>query len=267
MELVEAKVVDRAIVVTVAAGTLAESFSLYAPFHNASLTSYGPSHLGPSLPPSSVRLTLLLQKMRSRLIYKDSSFFIMSTFAVLKVGMPISTRIIASVPYVSKNGVSSLLDLIIVRTSFVITYLLALRRMALAFLFSSGRISFMRWAKLVYAILLSVSTFLLSPLGTYLIENSLNVLDASVEDIMNLLRLEGPLANAHGMSDLHHDIEQLKVPIHMSEDHVVLRETSLSFALSVSHSRVEQIRANIAAERSELASLFHMACFVAPVDE
>nr|GEX57007.1 reverse transcriptase domain-containing protein [Tanacetum cinerariifolium] len=34
---------------------------------------------------------------------------------VLKVGMPISTGITASVPYVSENGVSSLLDLIIVR--------------------------------------------------------------------------------------------------------------------------------------------------------
>nr|GEV11557.1 hypothetical protein [Tanacetum cinerariifolium] len=38
--------------------------------------------------------------------------------------------------------------------------------------------------------------------------------DASVEDIMNLLRLEGPLIDAPGMGDLQHDIEQLKVPIH-----------------------------------------------------
>nr|GEU55434.1 methyl-CpG-binding domain-containing protein 9-like [Tanacetum cinerariifolium] len=76
--------------------------------------------------------------------------------------------------------------------------------------------------------------------------------DANVEDIMNLLRLEGPLADAPGMGDLQHDIEQLKVPIHMSEDQVVLGETSLSFSLSVSHSRVEQIRANIAAKRQYL---------------
>ncbi|GJW88587.1 hypothetical protein Tco_0163927 [Tanacetum coccineum] len=72
--------------------------------------------------------------------------------------------------------------------------------------------------------------------------------DASVEGIMNLLCLEGPLADAPSMGDLQPDIEQLKVPIHRSEDQVVLGETSLSFALSVSHSRVEQIRANIAAE-------------------
>nr|GFB72666.1 hypothetical protein [Tanacetum cinerariifolium] len=34
--------------------------------------------------------------------------------------------------------------------------------------------------------------------------------DASVEDIMNLLHLEGPLADAPGMGDLQPDIEQLK---------------------------------------------------------
>nr|GEV41152.1 hypothetical protein [Tanacetum cinerariifolium] len=55
------------------------SLSLYAPLPNSSVTSYGPSYL------------------------------------VLKVGMPISTRITVYVPYVSENGVSPLLDLIIVR--------------------------------------------------------------------------------------------------------------------------------------------------------
>nr|GFB55649.1 reverse transcriptase domain-containing protein [Tanacetum cinerariifolium] len=52
---------------------------------------------------------------RSRLIFKASSFFIMSTSAVLKIGMPISIGTTAYVSYVSENGVSSLLDLIIVR--------------------------------------------------------------------------------------------------------------------------------------------------------
>nr|GEW03913.1 transposase (putative), gypsy type [Tanacetum cinerariifolium] len=66
-----------------------------------------------------------------------------------------------------------------------------------------------------------------------------------------------PLADAPGMGDLQPDIEQLKVPIHISEDQVVLGETSLSFALSVSHSRVEQIRANIAAERSALLDIWN----------
>ncbi|GJX66417.1 hypothetical protein Tco_0300760 [Tanacetum coccineum] len=38
--------------------------------------------------------------------------------------------------------------------------------------------------------------------------------DASIEDVMNLLRLESPLADAPSMDSLQHDIEQLKVPIH-----------------------------------------------------
>ncbi|GJY74498.1 hypothetical protein Tco_0478929 [Tanacetum coccineum] len=61
--------------------------------------------------------------------------------------------------------------------------------------------------------------------------------DASVEDIMNLLLLESPLKDALGMSNLQPNVEQLMLPIHRSEDQVVLGETSLSFALSVSHSR------------------------------
>nr|GEX30266.1 hypothetical protein [Tanacetum cinerariifolium] len=80
--------------------------------------------------------------------------------------------------------------------------------------------------------------------------------DASVEDIINLLCLEGPLADAPGMTDLQPDVEQLRVPIHMSEDQVVLGESSLSFSLSISHSRVEQISANITAERSALMDVW-----------
>nr|GEU44378.1 uncharacterized mitochondrial protein AtMg00810-like [Tanacetum cinerariifolium] len=75
------------------------SLSLYAPFPKDSVTSYGPSHLGPSLPPSSAWLVSLF---RSKLIPKASSFFIMSTSSVLKVGMPISTGITASVLYTNK---------------------------------------------------------------------------------------------------------------------------------------------------------------------
>nr|GEW79822.1 hypothetical protein [Tanacetum cinerariifolium] len=65
-----------------------------------------------------------------------------------------------------------------------------------------------------------------------------------------------PFADAPGMGDLQPDIEQLKVPIHMTKDQVVFWETSLSFSLSVSHSRVEQIRANIVAERSSLLDVW-----------
>ncbi|GJR91667.1 hypothetical protein Tco_0215678 [Tanacetum coccineum] len=52
----------------------------------------------------------------SKLIPKSSLFLIISTSAVLKVGMLISTGITSSVPYVNENGVSPLLDLIIVRS-------------------------------------------------------------------------------------------------------------------------------------------------------
>ncbi|GJX79869.1 hypothetical protein Tco_0328018 [Tanacetum coccineum] len=73
--------------------------------------------------------------------------------------------------------------------------------------------------------------------------------------------------------DLQPDIEQLRVPIHRSEDQVVLGETSLSFALSVSHSHVERIRANIAAERvpvatvttTALSTTFSSACSISPI--
>ncbi|GJX33308.1 hypothetical protein Tco_0243163 [Tanacetum coccineum] len=80
--------------------------------------------------------------------------------------------------------------------------------------------------------------------------------DASIEDVMNLLRLESPFADAPGMDSLQPDIEQLKVTIYRSEDQVVLGETSLSFALSVSHSCVERIRENITAERSALLGVW-----------
>ncbi|GJR82768.1 hypothetical protein Tco_0153553 [Tanacetum coccineum] len=46
------------------------------------------------------------------------------------------------------------------------------------------------------------------------------------------------------------------VPIHRSEDQAVLGSTSLSFALSVSHDRVERIRKNIAEHRSALAGVY-----------
>ncbi|GJT62493.1 hypothetical protein Tco_1006026 [Tanacetum coccineum] len=57
----------------------------------------------------------LLSSKRSRLISKVSLFCTISNSSVLSVGMPISVWMTASVPYVSEKGVSSMLDLIIVR--------------------------------------------------------------------------------------------------------------------------------------------------------
>ncbi|GJU41574.1 hypothetical protein Tco_1194531 [Tanacetum coccineum] len=48
----------------------------------------------------------------------------------------------------------------------------------------------------------------------YLLADLKSHKDASIKDIMNLLRLESPLADAPSMDSLQHDIEQLKVPIH-----------------------------------------------------
>ncbi|GKA25348.1 hypothetical protein Tco_0711457 [Tanacetum coccineum] len=73
---------------------------------------------------------------------------------------------------------------------------------------------------------------------------------------MNLLRLESPLTDAPGMSDLQPDVKQLMLPIHRSKDQVVLGETSLSFSLSVAHSRVEKIRENGAVQRSALVDVW-----------
>nr|GEU31855.1 hypothetical protein [Tanacetum cinerariifolium] len=98
------------------------SFSLYASFPNAFVTSYGPSHLGPSFHVSFARLASLLRytksrglKQRSKLISRASLFPTRSTSTVLSVGIPISTGMTTSVSYVNENRVSSLLDLIIVR--------------------------------------------------------------------------------------------------------------------------------------------------------
>nr|GEZ82820.1 hypothetical protein [Tanacetum cinerariifolium] len=52
--------------------------------------------------------------------------------------------------------------------------------------------------------------------------------DASVEDIMNLLRLKGPHVDASGIGALHPDIELLKVPIHRSEDQNLIGKASTS---------------------------------------
>nr|GEW84263.1 hypothetical protein [Tanacetum cinerariifolium] len=80
--------------------------------------------------------------------------------------------------------------------------------------------------------------------------------DASTADVIDLLRLEDPLANAPVMSDLQPNFEQLTLPIYRLQDQVVLGETSLSFALSVTHSRVKRIRQNVTAQRSALIDVW-----------
>nr|GEY83792.1 hypothetical protein [Tanacetum cinerariifolium] len=80
--------------------------------------------------------------------------------------------------------------------------------------------------------------------------------DASTTNVMDLLRLEGPLVDAPRMSDLQPNIEQLKLPIHCPEDQVILGETYLLEALDVTHSHIKKIRENVAAQRSALIGVW-----------
>ncbi|GJZ16910.1 hypothetical protein Tco_0553033 [Tanacetum coccineum] len=58
--------------------------------------------------------------------------------------------------------------------------------------------------------------------------------DASIEVVMNILRLEEPLADKLGLEELQPNVNQLMVPIHHSPDKVVIGATALSLALDVS---------------------------------
>ncbi|GKD17436.1 hypothetical protein Tco_1206594 [Tanacetum coccineum] len=81
-------------------------------------------------------------------------------------------------------------------------------------------------------------------------------LSAGIDHALTWLGHEGPLADSLRMNDLQPNVDQLMLPIHRSEDQVVLGETSLSFALSVTYSRVKKIRENVAAKRSALIGVW-----------
>nr|GEU37750.1 hypothetical protein [Tanacetum cinerariifolium] len=70
--------------------------------------------------------------------------------------------------------------------------------------------------------------------------------DASVNTIMNLLRLDDTLAERLGLTESQPNANQLMVPIHHSPDQRVIDASALSLSLDVSHSRVRKIRENIA---------------------
>ncbi|GKF04124.1 hypothetical protein Tco_0034792 [Tanacetum coccineum] len=80
--------------------------------------------------------------------------------------------------------------------------------------------------------------------------------DASVETVMDILRLEEPLAERLGLNELQPTVDQLMVPIHHPPDKVVIGATTLSLALDVSSVRVRKIRENIANQRSALRDVF-----------
>ncbi|GJR49179.1 hypothetical protein Tco_1399700 [Tanacetum coccineum] len=91
-----------------------------------------------------------------------------------------------------------------------------------------------------------------------------NHADASVEDIMNLLRLEGPLVDAPGMSDLQPNVDQLMLPVNQSEDQVVLAETSLSFALMGAVGTSDSVPATVVTATA-LSTTFDFASSIPPI--
>nr|GEW85571.1 hypothetical protein [Tanacetum cinerariifolium] len=76
--------------------------------------------------------------------------------------------------------------------------------------------------------------------------------DSSMADIMDLLRLEGPAAEAFEASQRQPSPEQLMVLIHRLEDQVIIRETPLDFSLEVAYNRVQRVRGDATARRLSL---------------
>ncbi|GJT23339.1 hypothetical protein Tco_0893276 [Tanacetum coccineum] len=80
--------------------------------------------------------------------------------------------------------------------------------------------------------------------------------DASIDTIMNLLRLEDSLAERLVLIESRPHVDQLMVPIHHSSDQRVIGASALSLSLDVSSSRVQRIKENIANHRSALRDVF-----------
>nr|GEU63508.1 hypothetical protein [Tanacetum cinerariifolium] len=80
--------------------------------------------------------------------------------------------------------------------------------------------------------------------------------DASVDTIMNLLRLDDALAERLGLTESQPHANQLMVPIYHSLDQSIVGAFALSLSLDVSHSRVRKIRENIASHVSALHGVF-----------
>nr|GEY40584.1 hypothetical protein [Tanacetum cinerariifolium] len=80
--------------------------------------------------------------------------------------------------------------------------------------------------------------------------------DASVEALMNILRLEEHLAERLGLNESQPHVDKLMVPIHHSPDKTVVGASVLSFALGVSDARVQRIWENIESHRPFLHGVF-----------
>ncbi|GJX91432.1 hypothetical protein Tco_0344758 [Tanacetum coccineum] len=76
--------------------------------------------------------------------------------------------------------------------------------------------------------------------------------DASMADIVDLLRLEGPAAETSKAGQLQPSLDQLMILIHRLEDQVIIGETSLVFSLEVAHNRLLWLRGDATARRLSL---------------
>ncbi|GJW40995.1 hypothetical protein Tco_0066840 [Tanacetum coccineum] len=83
---------------------------------------------------------------------------------------------------------------------------------------------------------------------------------------MDILRLEGPLAEKLGLIELQPDVDQLMVPIHRSSGKVVLGATALSLALDVSGTEVNSdIVPATANTTTALSTTFASTSSIAPI--
>ncbi|GJR25446.1 hypothetical protein Tco_1101678 [Tanacetum coccineum] len=87
---------------------------------------------------------------------------------------------------------------------------------------------------------------------------------ALIVDIMDLLRLEDPLADTPGMSDFQPDVEQLTLPIHRPEDQVVLVDPLSAKNLIGATSTSSSVPAAVVATTS-LSTTFASASSVPPI--
>nr|GEY00956.1 hypothetical protein [Tanacetum cinerariifolium] len=80
--------------------------------------------------------------------------------------------------------------------------------------------------------------------------------DASIEAVMNILRLDEHLAARLGLNELQPHADQLMVSIHHSLDKTVVGASALSLSLDVSNARVWRVRENIISHRSLFQDVF-----------
>ncbi|GJX52726.1 hypothetical protein Tco_0281095 [Tanacetum coccineum] len=80
--------------------------------------------------------------------------------------------------------------------------------------------------------------------------------DASIDTIMNFLRLEDTLAERLGLTESQPHVNQLMVPIHHFPDQRVIGASALSLSLDVSSSRVWKIKESISNYVSTLRGVF-----------